>query len=1222
MPESPWVETSATTDSAPLDPPLPPEAFTATVLSTTSIQLDWVRGTGGGLETETSVFVATGGPAGFAPVVTGLAPGTFTYTHTGLTPSTTYWYKLIVYNNDGYAQSEVVSATTESIPAPIGTLPVPLYAPWKDATMVLPTKTYSGTGDVKDLMGNGHDGTNTSVTFKDHNGTNYIWHPTGDGLDRVTTSITGTASPTSQEIIACARKANWTDTQDSILGSNGADTVLRVSGVARIGVRLDHVTAGTSTILSTVAMSLYTDGEWHWVRALVTWNGGGNVVVDFYESADPMDTVLESVSWTAVGTQVDSGVASSDPLVAARSALVIGQRVSGTVAEDWDGDIAAVSYAENGTVLARLVPSDIDPSDQDEIVDSTPGGANTWTVSRSTSGYTTWLVCEPWILLDGSAGYTEIDHHADLNADNDFTALVVTQAHNSPAATARVFTKTAGGDATDEGWSVVNDTTDDVLVELSNGTTEVTDTITDGSLPLSDKLVQGFRLNTVTDELEAYAGGLSGSPTSTTHTESSTDAVRIGSESDGGAGWAGGYTLAAIWNQALTDSELAIAEQTARSFGLLPPTLATADSVWAASLYDPDYPHRLLDYPGSWDAIVYDVLSCLDLPGGTDYATVPDSTAINALTDMTLIVKSRPTDWSTISSTAYFLQKASHFGLYINTVGNLFMQVHDGTWTNWQSTAKPLTVFDDGVAGWLKAVYDHSAGTVDFSYSLEATNDWEAVSWTALGTQVSNTPLGTLTTSGTALGMGATGTGSSPMTGDLHRVVVLDGNDEAVVDVDYTALPAPSTGSPTFTALTGQTVTINGNADIAADDPTPSGDSKSFAYADVPYFYFAPSTVTSWLDTPHAHHLEVLDETITGWLDIQLCVDLPSWTPHEDIVLFDDPGTGVRQLLLTTEGKLKWTYSTATGTSVNTSTNSVSFTSGVGWVRVASYPPPGFGGVMAFYEGGSDVTEPAWGLLDGAMATLTEAPDYASLGTWAVGPATDLNTATSEGLRVPAKLYRFKVISNGYTVIDLNPANPPDEDSPLVVYQRTPIGELHEKKLVLVSTQGIIMDDHTRITTALSTTQPVVDTGFNTIVMSFRFDQAPDASTTILTKGDLTVDLEPDGMSVTYNSQTSDTFVVWPNELNVLILEFENVSGSVTGVRAIVNNVELLDTTLATGPSESASSFVVEEDSEIEFYTLAYFDGALTPTEAATLAIEMGVVDIGKTYTDAYVGLY
>ena len=99
------------------NPPDAPTTPSATALSSSSIQVDWTPATGD--PTGHRVERSADGSTGWADVSGNLAADAATYTDTGLDASTTYYYRIVAFNDDGDSvPSSTVNATTDAGPTP------------------------------------------------------------------------------------------------------------------------------------------------------------------------------------------------------------------------------------------------------------------------------------------------------------------------------------------------------------------------------------------------------------------------------------------------------------------------------------------------------------------------------------------------------------------------------------------------------------------------------------------------------------------------------------------------------------------------------------------------------------------------------------------------------------------------------------------------------------------------------------------------------------------------------------------------------------------------------------------------------------------------------------------------------------------------------------------------------------------------------------------------
>jgi M6 family metalloprotease-like protein len=106
--DSIYSNTGTATTTIPT-PPTAPTGLTATAVSENQIDLAWTNGDNAtGLEVQRSVDSMS-----FATITT-LDPAETSYLDSGLSPSTSYTYRVMAFNSDGSATSEIASATTNA----------------------------------------------------------------------------------------------------------------------------------------------------------------------------------------------------------------------------------------------------------------------------------------------------------------------------------------------------------------------------------------------------------------------------------------------------------------------------------------------------------------------------------------------------------------------------------------------------------------------------------------------------------------------------------------------------------------------------------------------------------------------------------------------------------------------------------------------------------------------------------------------------------------------------------------------------------------------------------------------------------------------------------------------------------------------------------------------------------------------------------------------------
>lgn len=167
-------EVSATTTAAP--PPTAPSSLTATANGTTAINLSWTDNSNN--ETGFKLERKTGSGGTYAEIASSIAANATSYSNTGLTAGTTYFYRLRSYNASGNSSySNEASATTNTsggnLPANVLnltnwkiTLPIDGPDAGSDADEV--TQPALATYSIDPYFKNNSD--NTGVLFRAHTG--------------------------------------------------------------------------------------------------------------------------------------------------------------------------------------------------------------------------------------------------------------------------------------------------------------------------------------------------------------------------------------------------------------------------------------------------------------------------------------------------------------------------------------------------------------------------------------------------------------------------------------------------------------------------------------------------------------------------------------------------------------------------------------------------------------------------------------------------------------------------------------------------------------------------------------------------------------------------------------------------------------------------------------------------------------------------------------------
>jgi len=345
--------------------------------------------------------------------------------------------------------------------------------------------------------------------------------------------------------------------------------------------------------------------------------------------------------------------------------------------------------------------------------------------------------------------------------------------------------------------------------------------------------------------------------------------------------------------------------------------------------------------PTNWGSLGY-----VRLNGVTgNYLSVPDAAALDITGDIDIRVQAALDDW-TPAALGYLIAKVQtgstgiSYGMYVNTNGTItFVWSSNGTTASTNTSSVAPTV-SDGATLWIRATRVSSTGLTKFYTSTDGTN------WTQLGTDVSGSS-GSIFASTTSVTVGSRGDSGGPLAGNFYRAQVLDGIDgTTVLDVNI-ATDYKASNEDTFTATTGQTVTVNGVDTIAnlgtagsllpttlgSSTAADSNDPKFLDFTGTNYVYL-PGVQPNRLSVPNAANLQ-----ITGDIDVRVRVAADDWTPASNAAIAAKWSSTTPQrawaLRLTTTGAFAFDVS-ADGTASATATSSVTNTfadGSVQWVR-------------------------------------------------------------------------------------------------------------------------------------------------------------------------------------------------------------------------------------------------------------------------------------------------
>lgn len=394
----------------------------------------------------------------------------------------------------------------------------------------------------------------------------------------------------------------------------------------------------------------------------------------------------------------------------------------------------------------------------------------------------------------------------------------------------------------------------------------------------------------------------------------------------------------------------------------------------------------------------------LILPGiASNTATVPSAGTSWPTTGFEWQGKVRLNDWTPSSSNILFARWAgaqlSFRGFVSNSGGVLVLQATtDGTTAVTATSSAAPTVADTGVI-WLKFTWRASDGRVQFFQSDDA------VTWTQVGTDKA-IAIASIHAGTTALTIGADSDGSTPVNGVIYRQLFKSAIDGTTV-FDTGDLGSLAQGTRSFTATTGQTVTVN-TSGTATSEPT------QLFYTGTVYAWM-PNVASNYMSTPDAAALD-----ITGDIDIRAKVALTDWTPSADMVIcgkWDSPERSYRLVVVAITGVIRIVTSPDGTASVTcSSTVAPTVTDGADlWIRATLDVDNGAGVYEAnFYTSANGST---WTKLGDTVVGGATTSIYSGSGAFTISGITSGSSGNLLG-----KVYNVQLFSGiaGTKVLDID----------------------------------------------------------------------------------------------------------------------------------------------------------------------------------------------------------
>jgi hypothetical protein len=276
---------------------------------------------------------------------------------------------------------------------------------------------------------------------------------------------------------------------------------------------------------------------------------------------------------------------------------------------------------------------------------------------------------------------------------------------------------------------------------------------------------------------------------------------------------------------------------------------------------------------------------------GTQTMTTPDAAALDVTGDIDLRARVALTDWTPATANSLISKYVTtgnqrSYRLNVATDGTLQLTWSaSGTAASGAVGSSVATGIADGATKWVRATLDVDNGASGNTTRFYLSDD--GVNWTQLGSAIVNAGVTSIYAGTATLELGASESGSL-LTGNYYQAQIfasLDGTDKRL-DVDLTTNVTSATFN-TFTATTGQLVTINGQdvltnggtagsllpttagSSLAAD----SNDPKFLDHTGTNYVY-VPGVASNYLLVPNSSALQ-----ITGDIDFRAKVALDDWTP-------------------------------------------------------------------------------------------------------------------------------------------------------------------------------------------------------------------------------------------------------------------------------------------------------------------------------------------------------
>jgi len=354
-----------------------------------------------------------------------------------------------------------------------------------------------------------------------------------------------------------------------------------------------------------------------------------------------------------------------------------------------------------------------------------------------------------------------------------------------------------------------------------------------------------------------------------------------------------------------------------------------------------------------------------------NYLSTPDAAPLDITGDIDLRVQVALDDWTpSASQTLLSKLNTSQFSyqIILNTSGTIsFRWSTDGT-TLLTSTSSVAPTVADGAVLWVRATMDVDNGASGNTVTFFTSNN--GTTWTQLGTTIVTAGVTSIYSGTAVVEIGAHFVGSNTVAGKIYRAQILNGiGGTTVLDVDTSVITSGAATS--FTAVTGQTVTINrstsGRKTVAVTQPTWLFGTDD--YMEVNNRYMAHSTAAEnyvYLSGATSNYMSIPDNPpldVTGDLDLRARISLDNWSSGGSQTIVSKRTSignqrSYRMVVSGTGGIFLEVSADGTATTVISSTTITSFAAGTTkWIRATFDSDNGAGGnTTKFFTSDDGVT--------------------------------------------------------------------------------------------------------------------------------------------------------------------------------------------------------------------------------------------------------------------------